>query len=120
MALNLKPMVWNWPPLTRGDTYPASNIVETESTADLARVRIKIKTSGSSEASITLDSDTSGVTINNATAGSWDFDIDVIAASTTSELTAGFYSYDMEITDSLGQVRTEFTGSWKILTQSTD
>ena len=117
MALNRKPFVYNWATCTAGDTYPALNIVETSAstTADLSRVRIKIKDSAGATFT-TLDSDASGITINTTTAAAWDWTIDTLTAPTT----AGIYKLDMEWTDSAGDVFTAITGQWEILTQETD
>lgn len=117
MALNLEPFRWNWATCTAGDTYPAENWLESDSdnTTTLTRVRIKIKDSAGTVFS-TLDSDTSGITINVSTAGAWDWTIDALTAPTT----AGIYTFDMETTDSAGVVFTEATGQWEILTQQTD
>lgn len=117
MALDLTPLKWDWAPITQGDTFPATLITETSADTDLSRVRVKIKAAGSTSAALFLDSQTTGVTIGNATAGAWSF---TIGAISTSSLAAGVYSYDLETTDSAGTVRTEFSGTWEILTQITD
>ena len=106
--------------MTKGDTYPAANFTETEADSDLSRVRVEVKAAGSTTAALTLDSDATGVTINTATAGAWDFTVDEISAATTAGLTAGWYSYDLETTDAAGVVSTEFKGSWRILPEVTD
>jgi hypothetical protein len=115
--IDLTPLQWDWPAVTRGDTYPACQITETLADTALERVRIKIKLSGSDSASLTLDSDATGITITTSTAGAWDFTINEIS---TTSLAAGFYVYDLETTDDAGTVRTEFSGSWPILPQTTD
>jgi len=117
MAINLKPLNWNWDAVTTGDTYPAINIVETSSDSALTRARVTVKASGSAVASLTLDSDATGVTINVATAGAWDFTIDEINPVT---LTTGWYNYDLETTDAAGVISTEFKGTWQILSETTD
>lgn len=118
MSLNLKPLRWDWAAVTVGDTYPACVITETEADTTLSRVRIKIKDADGT-LKLTLDSNTSGVTINTATAGAWNFTIAEISASDTGNLTAGFHDYDLEITSG-GKVRTEFAGSWELLPQITN
>lgn len=117
--LDFTPMSRNWSSITVGDTYPAQRFQETISSTDLARVRIKVK-DASGATLLTLDSDTSGVTITTATAGAWDYTIDVITAATTSGLAAGIHFYDQEITDSVGDVSTEFAGTWELLEQITN
>lgn len=116
MALNLTPLVWDWASVTVGDTFPAANVTETASVTAFVRVRIKIRNQDG-VLKLTLDSATSGVTINTTTAGAWDFDIDEISPADTGSLTAGIHNYDLEITDDSGIVRTEFTGSWTLLPQ---
>jgi hypothetical protein len=118
MALDLTPLFWNWPGITQGDTYPACNFTETEADSTLARVRCKIKLAGVTV--LTLDSDTTGVTLNATGAGAWDFTIDAISAATTTGLAAGYYDYDIQTTDGNGVVRTEFKGNWEIFSQITD
>jgi|TARA_R110002111_G_scaffold237935_1_gene299203 hypothetical protein len=117
MALDLEPFRWNWGTITAGDTYPAENWLESNSdnTTALSRVRIKIKDSAGSTFA-TLDSSSSGITINAATAGAWDWTVNALTAPTS----AGIYNYDMETTDSVGVISTESTGQWEILTQETD
>ena len=117
MALDLKPHRSDWATCTAGDTYPAENWRESDSdnTTTLTRVRITIKDSAGATFS-TLDSDTSGITINAATAGAWDWTVESLTAPTT----AGVYTFDMETTDSAGVIFTETTGSWCILPQVTD
>jgi hypothetical protein len=117
MALELKPYPWNWATITAGDTYPAERWVESESdnTTTLVRVRIKIKdVDGATFA--TLDSDTTGITINAATAGAWDWTVESFTAPTVP----GIYRMDMEWTDSAGVIFTEASGTWEILEQITD
>ena len=118
MSINLKPLRWDWPPVTVGDTYPAAIITETEADTTLTRVRIKIKDADGT-LKLTLDSNTTGVTINTATAGAWSFTIGEISATDTATLTAGFHYYDLEVTSG-GKVRTEFNGEWEILSQITN
>ena len=116
--MNLAPLKWNLPPVTQGDSYPAIQITESGSETDLIRVRMKVRDVAGSEV-LSLDSDTTGVTITSETAGAWDFQIDEISSTVTSSLDSGFHSYDMEFTDETGAVRTFFAGSWEILKQST-
>lgn len=113
MAIDLKPLHWDWPPVTKGDTYPAFQITETEADSDLSRVRVFIKDTDGA-ALLTLDSNDSGVTINTATAGAWDFTVGPITADQTEALGSAFFSHEIETTDSAGTVRTEFAGSWQI------
>ena len=78
MELDLTPLEWDWTPVTKGDTFPSIRIQETSSEVDCARVRVKIKASGVATAALELDSDASGITITDGTAGAWDFTIDTI------------------------------------------
>jgi hypothetical protein len=116
MALNLTPYQWNWSPITAGDTYPAARWVESDSdnTSTLARVRCTIKdVDGNTFAA--LDSNTSGITINTATAGAWDFTIEALSAPNV----AGVYNLDVEWIDSDGVKFTEAKGEWVIGAQVT-
>ena len=117
--LHLEPLRYDWPSIQRGDTMPAQVFSDTAADTDLSRVRVKICDSDGVK-QVTLDSSTSGITINNSTAGSWNFTIDAISSSTTEALAAGLYAYDLETTDSSGYVRTEFEGVWEIRPQITD
>ena len=118
MTLDLTPLYWNWSSITQGDTYPACNIKETQSDTELIRVRVKIKLAG--VIALTLDSNSSGITLNSTGAGEWDFTIEAIPATATTALAPGCYDYDIETTSANGVVRTEFKGNWEILPQITD
>lgn len=120
-ALDLTPQTFNWPSVTQGDTFPAINFTAsgTGTAADLSRVRVKIKdTDGNTE--LSLDSDASGVTINTATAGAWDYTVGPITDTQTTGMDAGTHLYDLEVTDADGTVRTHFKGTWTILDQTTN
>lgn len=108
--LNLKPMRWKWDSVTTGDTYPAIRIQETSSDTAISAISLVVKDSDNTEA-LTL-SNGSGITITTATAGAWDFTIDAISPVT---LSAGVYYYELQITDDAGTIRTEFEGTWQIL-----
>jgi len=114
MALDLTPMRWDWSPVVTGDSYPAAQISATGQTEDLERVRITFRASGSTASALTLDSETSGITITDA--ASWAF---TIATLEEVPLSAGQYSYQLETTSTAGTVRTHFMGNWKILTDGT-
>jgi len=114
MAVDLKPMRWDWAAVTQGDTLPAMNLVETESTFALTRVLVTIEAKDSDVAVLTLDSDDTGVTINTATAGAWDYTIDTITANQTDALTPGFYTVNIKVFGSTTE-HTDFKGEWEIL-----
>lgn len=116
MSLDLKPIQWIWDPVTTGDTYPAINLTDTSADEDLSAVAIEFRLAGSSTAALNL-SNGSGITINTATAGAWDFTIDEMTAVS---LAAGTYSYDIQTTGSGGTVTTEFKGTWRILPEHSD
>jgi len=119
MSLNLTPETFNWPDVVQGDTFPAINFAASGASANLTRVRVKIKdVDGNTE--LSLDSDASGVTINTATAGAWDYDVGPITADQTSGMDVGTHLYDLEVTDADGTVRTHFRGTFQILKQSTN
>jgi len=112
MSLRLKPYQWNWACIATGNTYPASQFVETASDYDgtLERVVCTIKDSDGNTFA-TLDSDGSGAVINTDTAGAWDFTIGSLRAPTT----AGVYSVEVDCFDS-NDVEATFTrGTWEIL-----
>jgi len=117
MALDLKPLRWDLPAVTVGDTYPATQFTY-DGDGTLTRVRAKIKDANGTTA-LTLDSSTSGMSITTTTSGAWDFTMSEITAATTATLTAGIYSYDLETTSSAG-VRTLLSGTWELLAQITD
>ncbi len=119
MPLDLSPLVWNWTAITRGDTYPATRIQEEDATTDLVRVRLKVRATGGTLL-LSLDSAASEITIDDDTAGSWDFTIPAISAEVTATIRHGVHNYNIEITDSAGTVRTEFSGTWEILPQITN
>jgi hypothetical protein len=110
MALDLKPLVWDWAAVTTGDTFPATNITESDHDSNLSRVRISIWLDGATSSALNLDSNGATIVINDAAA--WDFTINAISVT----LAPGLYFYDLETTDAAGVVRTEFVGSWEILT----
>lgn len=106
--------IWNWTPTTQGSTRPAVNITSADSDAELSRVQVTVEPYGSDAASIELDSAVSGITINTATAGAWDFTIEPIAAATTGALSPGFYTINMTITAPAGTVLEPVKGTWHI------
>lgn len=118
MALDLTPLRFDLPSVTQGDTYPAINFTETEADANLSSVRMKIANEDGT-VKLTLDSASSGVTINTATAGAWDFTIGPITSAQTEALAVGTYTYDIETLDANSIRRTEFNGIWEILPQVT-
>jgi len=117
MPLDLRPIKWDLPAVTVGDSFPATQF-QYDGSGTLTRVRMKIKNADGATA-LTLDSNTSGISITTATDGAWDWTMSEIAPATTAGLTAGFYSYDMEATSSSG-VFTLTSGSWELLPQITD
>jgi hypothetical protein len=118
MAIDLLPEKWNLPSVLVGDTLPATNFLYPGS-GTLSRVRLKVK-DDAGVAVLSLDSDTSGLTINAAGTGGWDWDMDEVSAATTAGITAGDYKYDMETITSAGTVRTLIYGNWCLTAQITD
>lgn len=119
MSADYSPKTWNMGSLVRGDTRPATNFTLSNTTTTLTRVRAKVVNSAGTTV-MTLDSDSSGFIINEASSPTWDFDMDAISAASTGNLVAGTYSQDIETTDSAGTVRTWTQGTWEILPQNTD
>jgi hypothetical protein len=76
---------------------------------------VTIEPYSSDTASLTLDSDDTGVTINDDAAGAWDYTIDEISAATTDTLSPGYYTVTMTLTQSDGSVVVASKGVWKIL-----
>ena len=114
MALNLKPLVWHWDTVVKGDTYPAATITESSSDSALERIKIEIKSNGNTTSSLVLDSDATGITLNNTDAGAWNFTIDAISAETTDTLDEQYYAYQLKSYSANGVVRTEFVGNWEV------
>ena len=109
----------DWPRIKQGDTLRAIQFNATGTNAALARVRCKVKHSDGVTL-LSLDSNTTGITIDTATAGAWQYTISAITAATTATLASGLHSYDIETTDADGIVETHFDGCWEILPQITD
>jgi hypothetical protein len=118
MSANLKPSCYNWASVVQGDTFPAIVFAASGTSTDLARVRVTVKDKDGN-AKLTLDSNTSGVTLNDTTAGSWNYTVGPVSAANTTSIAAGTHSYDLETTDVGGVVRTHFHGFWEILPQIT-
>ena len=110
---------WNWKPLTQGNTRPGTNFTETLSESALTAVEIRMKLPESTTADITLTNG-DGITINTATAGAWDFDIDEMTAAQTDAYTPGVYNYEMDVTESAGTVTTIIKGTWPLLARIPD
>jgi len=109
----------DWPSIKQGDTLRAIQFNAANTTSDLSRVRCKVK-NDEGVTIVSLDSNVSGVTINNSAAGSWQYTIESIPASATELIASGLHNYDIEITDSDGVVETHFEGCWEIRPQITD
>jgi hypothetical protein len=118
MSCNLKPRRKDLIPVTRGDTYPAINFTASGTENALSSVAMSVYIAGGTSPALTL-SNGSGITITDATAGSWAFTIDEMTPATTEALTAGIYFYDIQTVDSAGVKKTRLAGSWAILTQVT-
>ncbi|HEY9816469.1 MAG TPA: hypothetical protein V6D20_11830 [Candidatus Obscuribacterales bacterium] len=93
----------------------ATQITESTSDTDLSRVEVIIEPYGSDTASLTLDSNATGVTLTTTTAGAWDYTIDAIASASTDTLTPGYYTVTHRVTDTAGTVTTVSKGTWRIL-----
>ena len=117
MSFNLKPLVWHWESVVKGDTYPAAVISESSSGTSLLRIKIEIKSNGNTTSSLILDSDTTGITLTSTSPGSWGFTIDSISAEITDTLDEQYYAYQLKSYDSNGVVRTEFVGKWEVTPQ---
>jgi len=114
MAVDLKPMRLDWASVVQGDTMPAMNLVDTGADFALTRVLVTVEPKDSDTAALTLDSNSTGVTINVATAGAWDYTINTITAAQTATLTPGFYTVNVKVFGST-VAHTDFKGEWEIL-----
>jgi len=110
---------WNWRPTTQGNTRPATRFLESLSESDLASVDVRLKLPGSTVADITLTVG-DGVTIDDATAGQWDFSIDEMTPETTDGYAAGCYSFEIEVTDDAGTKTPIAKGNWNLIARIPD
>jgi len=112
MSLQLEPYVWDWATIATGNTYPASQFVETNSdyTGTLLRVVVKIMDSNGATVAL-LDSPTGGVEINEDSAGEWDFTIGAFNAPQV----AGTYTVEVDCFDSNNVEATFTRGKWKVI-----
>ena len=110
---------WNWTPTTQGNTRPAIRFTSSDTESDLSEVEIRMKLPNSTTADITLTSG-DGVTITNATAGAWEFEVDEMTPETTDGYAAGIYSYEMEITDASGSKNPAAKGIWPVIERIPD
>lgn len=109
----------DWPSIKQGDTLRAIQFNASGTESALARVRCKVK-DADGVTLLSLDSDTTGITIDTATAGSWQYTIDQIGRAITETIKSGLHSYDIETTDADGVVETHFEGCWNVGPQITD
>lgn len=113
MSFKLTPFIWNLPAITAGDTYPGIQIAGTDEPdgIDLVRVKMQIRDIDGTIA-IDFDSDDTGIVIIDA--ATWEFETDQFTAPA-----AGVYKYDIEATDSNGDVATLVKGSLQVEEQQT-
>jgi len=114
MSISLQPARKDFLKTVQGDTYPAFRLVATGTTAVLDRVTLTIQPKDSETDALVFDSDISGITINDDTAGAWDYTIEEISATDTGSLDVGFYEYSIKVYYGAGVVRTHFQGEWEI------
>lgn len=105
---------WDWSPTVKGATRRAAVITSADADVTLSRVVVTIEPQGSDVAKLTLDSSASGVTLTSGTAGAWSFTVGPITAAQTGALTPGFYTINMTLTDSNGNVLEPVKGKWQI------
>ena len=103
---------YNFPDHVKGDTFKGQSFVyeRNGSAIDLTGASIKlmlkkIKTGSSYFTFSTGDN----ITITDAVNGSWKLD------STVINIDAGVYYYDVELTESNGNISTYLSGTWTIL-----
>lgn len=114
-----KPARMDLPTIKQGDTLRAIQFNGSGTNAALTRVRCKIKDADGNTL-LSLDSNTSGITIDDSTAGAWQYTISAITAANTATIASGLHNYDIETTDADGIVETHFEGNWEITPQITD
>jgi len=113
------PQTYEIPACVSGDTFPGLRISSVTingaaPTTALASVRVDFRTApDAAAAALSLNSSSSGITINNN--ATWDFELDAF----TITLDADCYFYDIETTDSGGTVRTYLRGSWTVAQDTT-
>ena len=102
----MTPFVWDLPAITAGDSYPGILIEGTDEPdgIDLVRVQMQMRNLDGAIA-LDLDSDDEGITIIDAQ--TWEFRIEAFIAPTV----AGVYKYDIQVTDSNGDVATIIRGT---------
>jgi len=115
---------YDFPCITRGDTLFAINFATTGFSYGVSRVIVDFTLSGATSPALTLDSTTSGVTINSGAAGNLDFTVGPITDETTATLTAGVYASAIRVyldidedavaIDADDARLTVATGTWKI------
>jgi hypothetical protein len=112
MSLQLEPYTWNWATIATGNTYPASQFVESASDYDATLVRVIVKIMDANGAThAQLDSATGGIIINEDAAGEWDFTI----GSLDAPQVAGTYTVEVDCFDSDNVEATFTRGTWEII-----
>ena len=109
-----KPGIYNFKDHTKGDTFKAINFTldEDGTPVDLtgASIRMMVKLNAT-DTNFALEVSTSsgGMLITDAANGAFTFEEQII------DIDAAKYVYDIEITDTNGNVNTYIKGSWHIL-----
>ena len=107
-----KPGLFNFPDTTKDDTFEGVEFVleENGSPVDLtgASIRMMLKLTVGASPALTVSTPSSGLTITNASGGVFEFDEQIISVD------AGNYLYDIEVTDSGGDITTYVAGNWVI------
>lgn len=112
--LKLTPFVWDLPAITAGDSYPGILIEGTDEPDGIDLVRVQMQMRNASGAIVLdLDSDDTGITIVDVE--TWEFRIEAFTAPTV----AGVYKYDIQTTDSAGDIATIVRGTLTIEEQQT-
>jgi len=113
----MEPIVYNILPHVSGDSWRGiSSITITINgvapTVALNRVKMQFRKSAGGSVFLTLDSDEETITIESGTVSgdSWVISIPPSIISIPS----GTYIYDMQTTNSFGDVKTYMKGSWEI------
>lgn len=113
-----KPGIFNFPDTQKDDTFEGVEFVLEKNSSPVnltgASIRMMVKLTAESSPALTVSTPVSGLTITDAVNGVFEFDEQVIS------IAAGLYLYDIEVTDSGGNITTYVSGTWIICQDITE